>query len=142
MVSGGFDPVHVGHIRMIKEAAQWGNVIVVINSDDWLMRKKGYVFMPWKQRVEIMGNIKGVTLVTGVDDTDGTVCHAIGYHRPDSFANGGIVYFCNAASEKGIPLDEVAAAGTVGWTIGQDPKLKQMLEYMIKISEMGLGPEH
>ena len=54
----------------------------------------------------------------------------------------GIVYFCNAASEKGIPLDEVAAAGTVGWTIGQDPKLKQMLEYMIKISEMGLGPEH
>ena len=54
----------------------------------------------------------------------------------------GIVYFCNAASEKGIPLDEVAAAGTVGWTIGQDPKLKQMLEYMIKISELGLGPEH
>ena len=54
----------------------------------------------------------------------------------------GIVYFCNAASEKGIPLDEVAAAGTVGWTIGRDPKLKQMLEYMIKISEMGLGPEH
>jgi len=54
----------------------------------------------------------------------------------------GIVWFCNAASEKGIPLDEVAAAGTVGWTIGRDPKLKQMLEYMIKISEMGLGPEH
>lgn len=54
----------------------------------------------------------------------------------------GIIYFCQAASEKGIPLDEVAAVGTVGWTIGRDPKLKEMLEYMIKIGEMGLGPEH
>jgi len=54
----------------------------------------------------------------------------------------GIVYFCQSASEKGIPLAEVAAAGTVGWTIGQDPKLKKMLEHMIKINEMGLGPEH
>tara|TARA_B100000287_G_C20056611_1_gene552660 strand:+ start:261 stop:503 length:243 start_codon:yes stop_codon:yes gene_type:complete len=50
----------------------------------------------------------------------------------------GIIYYCQAASEKGIPLDEVAAVGTVGWTIGQDPKLKKMLEYMIKIDQMGL----
>jgi len=89
MVSGGFDPLHIGHIQMIKEAALWGTVIVVINSDEWLMRKKGYVFMPWKERAEIIGNIKGVSLVTGVDDTDETVCHALGYHRPDAFANGG-----------------------------------------------------
>ena len=54
----------------------------------------------------------------------------------------GIVYFCQAASEKGIPLEEVAAVGTVGWTIGRDPKLKEMLKHMIKIGEMGLGPEH
>jgi cytidyltransferase-like protein len=89
MVSGGFDPVHIGHIKMIEEAAKWGSVIVVINSDEWLMRKKGYIFMPWHERVCIMGNIKGVHLVTGTDDTDGTVCEAIGYHRPDAFANGG-----------------------------------------------------
>jgi len=89
MVSGGFDPVHIGHVKMIEKAAEWGNVIVVINSDDWLIRKKGYVFMPWKERAYIMGNIKGVTLVTGVDDRDGTVCHAIGFHQPDAFANGG-----------------------------------------------------
>ena len=43
---GGFDPPHIGHVRMFKEAAQWGNVVGAINSDDWLMRKKGYVFMP------------------------------------------------------------------------------------------------
>lgn len=89
MVSGGFDPVHVGHVRMIEDASRWGTVIVVINSDEWLMRKKGYVFMPWKERAHIMGNIKGVSLVTAVDDTDGTVCRALGYHKPDAFANGG-----------------------------------------------------
>ena len=89
MVSGGFDPVHVGHIRMIREAAEWGDVIVVINSDDWLKRKKGYVFMPWEERAEIMGNIKGVKIVTNVDDSDGTVCNALRHHKPNAFANGG-----------------------------------------------------
>ena len=88
-VSGGFDPVHIGHIRMIKDAARYGDVMVIINSDDWLMRKKGYVFMPYEERVEIMGNIKGVALVTSVDDSDGTVCQALRRHKPDAFANGG-----------------------------------------------------
>ena len=88
-VSGGFDPVHIGHIRMIQDAARYGDVMVIINSDDWLMRKKGYVFMPWKERSEIMGNIKGVRFVTQVDDSDGTVCEALKRHKPDAFANGG-----------------------------------------------------
>ena len=51
-VSGGFDPMHKGHVRMIKEAAQHGNVIVILNSDDWLARKKGYAFMQWEERAE------------------------------------------------------------------------------------------
>ena len=89
MVSGGFDPVHIGHVRMIREAAQWGTVIVVINSDEWLKRKKGYVFMPYDQRAEIIGNIKGVSVVTNVDDSDNTVCQALRQHRPNAFANGG-----------------------------------------------------
>ena len=88
-VSGGFDPVHIGHIRMIQDASRYGDVMVIINSDDWLQRKKGYVFMPWEQRAEIMGNIKGVSLVTAVDDIDGTVCDALRRHKPDAFANGG-----------------------------------------------------
>ena len=88
-VSGGFDPVHIGHIRMIRDASRYGDVMVIINSDDWLQRKKGYVFMPYKERAEIMGNIKGVTMVTSVDDSDGTVCQALRRHRPDAFANGG-----------------------------------------------------
>lgn len=88
-VSGGFDPVHIGHVRMIRDAARYGDVLVILNSDEWLMKKKGYVFMPWKERAEIMGNIKGVTIVTSVDDEDGTSCDALRRHRPDAFANGG-----------------------------------------------------
>ena len=42
MVSGGFDPIYIGHIKMLQEAAKWGKVIVALNSDDWLIRKKGY----------------------------------------------------------------------------------------------------
>ena len=89
MVSGGFDPIHVGHVRMIQKASEWGQVIVVINSDDWLLRKKGYIFMPWEERAEIIGNIKGVVMVSAVDDTDGTVCEALKKYRPCAFANGG-----------------------------------------------------
>ena len=88
-VSGGFDPVHIGHVRMIKEASEYGDVLVIINSGDWLMRKKGYVFMPWKERAEIMANIKGVTMVTSVDDSNGTVCEALVRCKPHAFANGG-----------------------------------------------------
>jgi len=89
MVSGGFDPVHVGHIRMIREAAEYGDVIVIANSDNWLHRKKGFVFMEFEKRSEILSSIKGVLQVDSVDDTDGTVCEAIRRHQPDYFANGG-----------------------------------------------------
>jgi len=58
MVSGGFDPVHVGHIRLILEAAKYGDVIVVANSDNWLFNKKGFVFMTFQERAEILHAIK------------------------------------------------------------------------------------
>ena len=54
VVSGGFDPLHAGHVRMIVDAARHGNVIVVANSDAWLKRKKGYVFMPFEERKQIL----------------------------------------------------------------------------------------
>lgn len=89
MVSGGFDPVHAGHIRLIRAAAHHGDVIVVANSDEWLYRKKGFVFMNFGQRAEILNAIKGVLYVDSVDDSDGTVCEAIERLRPNYFANGG-----------------------------------------------------
>ncbi|RPG05079.1 MAG: cytidyltransferase [Pelagibacteraceae bacterium TMED247] len=115
-ISGGFDPVHVGHVKMIEEASKSGGVLVILNSDEWLMRKKGYVFMPWKERAYIMGNIKGVVAVTNVDDSDDTVCQALRRHRPDAFANGG--------DRKNNNVPEVALCEELGiemiWNIGGD----------------------
>jgi len=92
-VSGGFDPIHVGHIRMILEASKFGEVIVIANSDVWLKRKKGYIFMPWEERAEILSAIKGVRCVVEAKDYDDTVCETISDLKDttglDFFANGG-----------------------------------------------------
>lgn len=88
-VSGGADPVHLGHVKMINDAAKYGNVIFILNSDDWLRRKKGYVFMPFEERAEILKAFRNVYDVISVDDSDGTVCEAIKEIKPDYFGNGG-----------------------------------------------------
>ena len=88
-VSGGFDPIHVGHIRMIRDASQNGDILIIVNSDEWLRRKKGYVFMSFEERVEILSFLKGVVAVESVDDSDNTVCEALERLKPDYFANGG-----------------------------------------------------
>ena len=98
IVSGGFDPVHKGHIRMFREAANLGaNVIVGLNSDEWLTRKKGKPFMGWSERAEIIESCKFVNQVWSMDDSDDTASHIIeqvakAYKDKDVniyFANGG-----------------------------------------------------
>jgi cytidyltransferase-like protein len=120
MVSGGFDPVHVGHIRMIRAAAKFGDVIVIANSDDWLYRKKGFNFMDFKSRYEILDSIKGVIIVDSVNDADGTVCDAIRRHKPTYFANGG------DRGKNNTP--EATLCGELGvellWGIGGDEKIE------------------
>jgi len=130
-VSGGFDPVHIGHIRMILDAARYGDVMVIINSDDWLMRKKGYVFMPWEERAEIMGNIKGVRFVTAVDDNDGTVCEALRRHKPDAFANGG-----DRKTENTPEMDVCEELGIqMMWAIGGNNKPQSSSWLVDKLKE-------
>lgn len=88
-ISGGFDCLHVGHINMIEGAAKLGRVHVYLNTDEWLMRKKGYVFMPLNERARILWALKGVDMVIPVIDEDDTVCKTIQTFKPDIFANGG-----------------------------------------------------
>ncbi len=89
-VSGGFDPLHVGHVRMISAASELGDgVIVIANSDNWLLRKKGYVFMTYEERQEILYAIKGVVDVIEASDDDNTVCKTLKKIKPAIFANGG-----------------------------------------------------
>ena len=63
--------------------------MVILNSDDWLLRKKGFCFLPWEQRAAIIGDLEYVKDVVAVDDADDTVCEALQRIRPDIFANGG-----------------------------------------------------
>lgn len=100
MVSGGFDPIHKGHIRYIEEASHYGDVIVALNSDEWLKRKKGFVYMSFEDRKEILQSNKNVHMVTEVDDSDGSVCKAISQYVPDIFANGGDRFEDNIPEKK------------------------------------------
>lgn len=89
-VSGGFDPLHVGHVRMFQEARALGDTLIVfVNSDRFLMTKKGAVFMPLEQRIEIIKAFSCVTDAIPVIDTDQTVCETLRKYKPDIFANGG-----------------------------------------------------
>ena len=113
-ISGGFDPVHVGHLRMMKAASDFGEVIVILNSDDWLERKKGYVFMPFEERKEIIEGFYCVHKVVSVDDSDDTVCEAIARIMPDFFGNGG------DRKSDNVPEVEVCEAigATLLWNVG------------------------
>jgi cytidyltransferase-like protein len=89
-VSGAFDPLHVGHIRYIHEAAKLGDFLVVIlNRDDFLLKKKGFVFWPFNERKEILENIKCVGEVVAAIDNDQTVRKTLELVKPDIFAKGG-----------------------------------------------------
>ena len=88
-VSGGFDPVHVGHLKMMQEASRYGKVVAIVNSDEWLMKKKGYIFMPFEERCEILQGFACVYDTEYVEDSDKTVCEALRRLKPKYFANGG-----------------------------------------------------
>lgn len=93
-VSGGFDPVHVGHVRMFQEAKKLGDrLVVILNNDHWLKAKKGYVFMPEEERKEIIKAIAGVDDVAITrhrkNPKDMSVCADLRRLKPDIFANGG-----------------------------------------------------
>jgi len=103
MVSGGFDPIHVGHLRMFKEAKKMGDrLLVVINSDEWLKRKKGRVFMKQEERAEIIKEFKGVDEVYILESDRDDVSEAIEKFKPNIFANGG-----DRRNENEIPESEI-----------------------------------
>ena len=78
ILSGGFDPVHVGHVRMFEAAKDEGAIVIVgVNSDTWLCRKKDKPFMPESERVEILKAFKSVDYVYTFNDNDDTACDLI-----------------------------------------------------------------
>ena len=77
LVSGGFDPIHSGHIYLIEDASKYGDVVVLLNSDAWLIQKKGREFLPYKEREMIMNALKSVIDVIAFDDSDKTCIDGI-----------------------------------------------------------------
>lgn len=93
-ISGGFDPVHVGHVRMFEAAKKLGDhLVVILNNDNWLKKKKGYVFMPEHERKEVIEGFRvvdEVLLTTHKENTDDmSVCVELRTIKPHIFANGG-----------------------------------------------------
>jgi cytidyltransferase-like protein len=96
LVTGGFDPIHSGHIEYLKSAKKLGDILIVgVNSDDWLTRKKGRPFMPITERTTLIENLKMVNHVILFNDNDNTAIEAIKNvkalypHDTVVFANGG-----------------------------------------------------
>ncbi len=96
VTSGGFDPMHVGHLRCLLESAELvrniggkAKLAVIVNSDGFLLRKKGYAFMPENERMEIIAGVRGVDYVVPWDDGGQTVTGALAVLRPFAFTKGG-----------------------------------------------------
>lgn len=135
MVSGYFDPFHVGHLQYFEEAAKYGKVVVALNSDEAAKRKKGYVFMPFEERKRLLEALKCVHAVVPVDDGDGTVIKAIAQHRPDYFAKGG------DRGPDNTPEQETCAYLGIEmlWSVGGDNKAQSSSELVAKSWDKLLG---
>jgi len=141
-VSGGFDPVHIGHVRMFKEARKLGDkLVVILNNDNWLMLKKGLVFMPQKERKEILEAFKYVDKVVFTKHKPGTKDISIGKElmalKPDIFAKGG------DRNTKNIPTIENAVCEKIGCkivnNIGRGGKVQSSSWLLAKYKENKKG---
>jgi len=127
LVTGGFDPLHSGHIEYFKAARQMGDRLVVgLNSDAWLARKKGRPFMTWEERASIIKNLKMVDDVVAFNDDDGTACHAI-YQMLSTYGESNTVIFANGGDRNnGTTPEYEMYKNTYGlefaWGVGGDDK--------------------
>ena len=118
VVSGGFDPLHSGHINYLKEAATLGEKLVVgLNSDKWLKRKKGNYFLPYSERVTILNELPYINNIYSFDDSDDSARDLL-VKVKQHFTNSTII-FCNGGdrTKDNIPenlMTDIVFAYNVG----------------------------
>jgi len=144
-VSGGFDPLHIGHIRYFKEAKKLGDkLIVILNTDEFLKKKKGFNFMSYEERKETIRAIKHIDEVYRCRDTDQSVCKTLRMIKPDIFAKGGDRTLGNipereVCEELGIEMVFGVGGGKVqssSWLLGEFKKdLTNIIEEIQKVFE-------
>ena len=123
VVSGGFDPLHSGHINLLEQAATYGNkLVVLVNSDEWLTRKKGRPFLPFEERSIIVQRMDMVDNVYAVDDEDGSVTKGLKQVR-DAFGHQHEYIFCNGGDRGKDNIPEMAVDGyKFEFSVGGDNK--------------------
>jgi cytidyltransferase-like protein len=151
VTSGGFDPVHVGHLRMFQEAKKLGDkLIVILNNDNWLRKKKGYVFMPHDERRELIEGFECVDEVvltshepSSSTSRDMSVSLELQKIRPDVFANGGDRNEKNAQDPASSLYWDIATCEKFGikiiFNVGAGGKVQSsswLLANFAKISEL------
>lgn len=123
ILSGGFDPLHVGHIRMIQHARDMAALVVVgVNSDEWLVREHGRVLMEFSERCEIVASIRGVTSAVGFDDADNTAVSLL--QTVCRLSPGAKIAFGNGGDRTSTNVPEVEICKELGvdlvWGVGGD----------------------
>lgn len=140
MISGGFDPIHIGHIRYMQEAKKLGDyLVVVINNDNWFKVKGKTVFMPDKERKEIIEALSCVDKVIISGHTKNTkdisVSNEIRKIKPDIFANGGD----RSPKQVDIPSSEYNVCKELGikmvFNVGRGGKIRSSSELLKEYSK-------
>jgi D-beta-D-heptose 7-phosphate kinase/D-beta-D-heptose 1-phosphate adenosyltransferase len=138
-VSGGFDPVHIGHVEMMQEAKALGDkLVVILNNDNWLKKKKGFAFMDEKERKAIIEAIRYVdeVVITSHPENPGdmSVCAELEKIKPDIFANGG------DRKPDGDPIPEVELCNRLGiklvYNIGKSGKIQSSSELVKRAQQL------
>ena len=108
LVTGGYDPLHSGHISNFKRAKDLSNYLIVgINTEEWLTRKKGQYFQSWKERAEIIRHLNMVDAVISWDDSDNSACGAI----KKCLEISEKVIFCNGGDRIKSNIPEIQGYG-------------------------------
>lgn len=121
-VSGGFDPIHIGHVRMFEAAKALGDeLVVIINNDNWLTAKKKYAFMPERERKEVIEALRPVDRVIisshEPNPADMSVSSELRMLAPDIFANGGDRNEKDAANPASSLYRDITTCKEIGITM-------------------------
>ena len=111
LLSGGFDPYHDGHAKMFQAAAQLGDICVILNSDEWLVKKKGKNFMGLGERAGVLHSVKGVEYIWH-SETLGSVCDDL--ERIKLFFNKRQVIFAKGGDRNSTNTPEQDACNKLG----------------------------